>query len=802
MVGGLARGNEEHMVYRLSALAVAGAVLLDLLRLQRLLRPTESAASWEIILIAAVILGGVITWVARAYRIGRVGTIALNVGGILLAVFRIGAPDTLTFGVLPTGSTLVELNEEFSFALQLLRFGNAPVVPYVGLIVILALVFWTFGMLAVWGLSSGHPWIGSVPALMFYLQLSTIDRAPSRLPWTLAFLGLVILTIAGVAGEDRLKGTGRLRGSDGLALQRNNWAVPIVVLIALGTVAMFGTSAAANRVPESGVLEWRSRSGFGDGIYGGVSYNLYTGIVQESLLSLSDEPVFVARVSDSDLSRKDMYWRLVTLDSFDGENWYLTNRGSGTPEAGEAWEAEGHEFTGPTTTVDQVIQIRSLQMNYLPAMYAPSGVTSETEVVSQSLRVRNDASVWFDALTFEGLTYRVRSDVPRPDINVLATDDGKLSPIFATAADRAVFDGQVRTTPDVSRPEDLEDFLELPNDLDVRLLALARDETLDATGGFETALFLERFLRNTGPGGFTYSVDIEPGHSAENLADWLTDPESSNYRTGYCEQFATSLAVLARIQGIPSRVVIGFTPGDVQEDGLIVVRQRNAHSWVELWMDGQGWVRFDPTPRGAGDNPSTVDSLAGFDPTLYVPEPEPFDENVLLGPDGQPIPRPDRGVIEDPADILEANAPFVGSGDAPSGGGPPWEWIILAVGGIVLGLIPSIKWIRRRLRIRRLKSGNIAAAWDEIVDRLTDLRYDVSEWKTPAEIAATTEPSLAALAAVYGETVYGPPRPLGRRQLEIGTASFQSAESVLRHRHSRWQLVRSWLTPSSLRQNR
>ena len=128
------------MVYRLSALAIAGAVLLDLLRLQRLLRPTESAASWQIILIAAVILGGVITWVARTYRIGRWGTIALNVGGMSLAVLRIGAPDTLTFGIIPTAETLTELSEEFTFALQLLRFGNAPVVPVVGLIMILALV--------------------------------------------------------------------------------------------------------------------------------------------------------------------------------------------------------------------------------------------------------------------------------------------------------------------------------------------------------------------------------------------------------------------------------------------------------------------------------------------------------------------------------------------------------------------------------------------------------------------------------------------------------------------------------------
>ncbi|MDH5373026.1 MAG: DUF3488 and transglutaminase-like domain-containing protein [Acidimicrobiia bacterium] len=791
------------MVYRLSALGIAGAILLDLVRLQRLLRPTESAASWQIILLAAVILGGVITWVARAYRIGRLGTVALNAGGMLLSVLRIGAPETLNFGFVPTAATFTELSEEFSFALQLLRFGNAPVVPYVGLIVILAVVFWVFGMLAVWGLTSGHPWLGSVPALMFYLQLSTIDRAPSSLSWTLTFLALIAVTISGIAGEDRLQGTGRLRGSDGLAMPRNSWVVPIGVVVAFGAVAVLGTGAAAERVPESGVLEWRSQTGFGDGIYGGVSYNLYAGIVQKSLLAQSDEPVFVARVSDSDVDQREMYWRLVTLDSFDGANWFLTNRGSTPPDSAGSWEGDGYEFRGATTTVDQIIQIRSLEMNYLPALYAPSGLTSEADVVTQSLRIRTDASVRFDALTFEGLTYQVRSEVPQPDINVLATTDGRLSPIFDTATDNGAFTGQPSVPPIVTDPEDLEDFLDLPNDLDVRLLAVARDATREGAGSFEKALLLERFLRNTvGPEKFTYSLDIEPGHSAENLADWLTDPESPNYRTGYCEQFATSMAVLARVLDIPSRVVIGFTPGDVQDDGLIVVRQRNAHSWVELWMDGQGWLRFDPTPRGVGDNPSTIDSLVQFDPLLYLPVPEEFDENVAIGPDGEPIPfGPERGEFL-PEDILGENTPFVGSGDAATGSSVSWSWIILAGVSVALALAPIAKWVRRRLRLRRLRTGDISAAWDEIVDRLTDLRYDVSEWKTPSEIAVTTEPSLTALAAVYGEIVYGPPRPLGRRQLEIGTASFESAESILRHRHSTWQLVRSWFTPASLRRKR
>ena len=61
---------------------------------------------------------------------------------------------------------------------------------------------------------------------------------------------------------------------------------------------------------------------------------------------------------------------------------------------------------------------------------------------------------------------------------------------------------------------------------------------------------------------FRYSVDIDPGHGASDLAAWLLDPESPNHRIGYCENFATAMAVMARTLGVPSRVVLGFTPGE------------------------------------------------------------------------------------------------------------------------------------------------------------------------------------------------------------------------------------------------
>jgi hypothetical protein len=431
----------------------------------------------------------------------------------------------------------------------------------------------------------------------------------------------------------------------------------------------------------------------------------------------------------------------------------------------------------------------------------PRVFESDADIVTQSLRARPDGSVRFDALSYEGLTYRVTSQVPVPNLTALALDGAGLSPIFSEAAREGVFDPQPALGGDRRLPDDIDDFLELPSDLDERLPLLAAEITADASTPFEQALFLERYFRNTGPDGFTYSVDIDTGHAASDLADWLLDPESPNYRTGYCEQFATSMAVLARSLNIPSRVVIGFTPGDLQDDGLIIVRKKNAHSWVELWMVGQGWVRFDPTPRGDGVNPTTTETLVGFDPALYIPEPETPDEIF------DPVEPPGFGGELDRTDFFENEQPQPGIFPIPLLGGDGAVQVTLRtfiIPGLLVVLIsiPTFKWFRRRRRLRRLREGDITAAWEDIVDRLTDLRHEVPGWRTPAEVADTTEPTLTALAAVYGEVVYGPGRPLDNHRIEIGKASYSSALASLRQRHSTRQHIQSWFRLSSLRRRR
>jgi transglutaminase-like putative cysteine protease len=236
--------------------------------------------------------------------------------------------------------------------------------------------------------------------------------------------------------------------------------------------------------------------------------------------------------------------------------------------------------------------------------------------------VRPDGALKIDARTFLGLQYKVISLVPQPDIAVLASDNGRLSLLFAIAAAQGDFALQAEDPPRIAtlRVEDrdrLTDVSRLEDEDEQILREFARMITAPTETSFEQAVLLEDFFRD--PSHFAYSTLVESGHSAEGLAAWLLDPESPDYREGYSKQFAASMAILARTLNIPARVILGFAPGEVAADGTVTVLSSDTHAWVELWFDTQGWVRFDPTPRSEGDNPPLSASL-GFDPSDIVME--------------------------------------------------------------------------------------------------------------------------------------------------------------------------------------
>jgi len=439
-------------------------------------------------------------------------------------------------------------------------------------------------------------------------------------------------------------------------------------------------------------------------------------------------------------------------------------------------------------------------------------VAAEEDVLP-NLRIRpqDSAVVYPGGLTSEGMVYRITAAVPQPDLNVLATTDaGELSVSFGEAAAAADEGASVleATLPAVFRdePPNAARTLDLPDDDAARIpeiTRLAREKTLGLETDFERGLALEAWFHSA---GFTYQLldESDIGHGASSVAAWLLDPESPFHRTGYCENFATAMAVMARTLDIPSRVVLGFTPGrPVRSDpNTVVVLDRNAHAWVELWMPSQGWVRFDPTPRGEADTPQTFElttNQLGMDIREFL---DVAIGSAIAG-----------GAVFPPFDIPDFDLSLITDQDLVDAGdfqGPGLldraatvlRWMLTF--SLLIGAVPGVKWWRRRRRMARLRDGDITAAWEDIVARLDDLGAPVAETATPADVAESVNHAMEPLAAVYGRAIYGPEGSVTDEHVAVASGSLEDTRAHLHERYTTVQRslaafrVRS-LIPASIR---
>ncbi len=145
-------------------------------------------------------------------------------------------------------------------------------------------------------------------------------------------------------------------------------------------------------------------------------------------------------------------------------------------------------------------------------------------------------------------------------------------------------------------------YLQLPA-IDPRIKPLAETIVKNSTSQLGEVLLLESFLKSQ----FEYSLNHRSGESPDPLGNFLFST-----RTGHCEYFATALVVMLRTLGIPARMVNGFRQGEYNEWGdYFIVRQSDAHSWVEAFLPGSGWVTFDPTPSGPDRSSFSISRTIG-----------------------------------------------------------------------------------------------------------------------------------------------------------------------------------------------
>ena len=291
--------------------------------------------------------------------------------------------------------------------------------------------------------------------------------------------------------------------------------------------------------------------------------------------------------------------------------------------------------------------------------------------------------------------------------------------------------------------------LSLPPDLDPDVVTLARQVTARATTDGERVLALLAWLRSE---EFTYSTAQIGGSTLDTVSDFLLDS-----RTGYCEQFSGSLAILTRAVGIPSRVVVGFLPGVESEDGDYEVSVRDMHAWTEVYLAGFGWVAFDPTPSGApGVAPvptPTTSASTSVEPSVPVSE-APVPTATASRP-------PTTGTAPGPVDL---------TGWAAGG------LAVLAVAFTPTALRGGRRWWR--LRPDRDPARMAEDAWDELRDTVIDAGH---AWPTgtPRQTAAAltavleAEPAAAAkaLAIQVEQARFAPAVPPGDVATQVRTAA-------------------------------
>ncbi len=284
-------------------------------------------------------------------------------------------------------------------------------------------------------------------------------------------------------------------------------------------------------------------------------------------------------------------------------------------------------------------------------------------------------------------------------------------------------------------------YLKLPK-LDPRILPLARAAAGDFTDDTGRAVALTRFLRRD----YGYTLELPSHEVADPLAEFLFVRKK-----GHCEYFASALAVMLRTMGIPSRLVTGFQGGIYNPlTELYVVRASDAHSWVEAWLPGRGWVTLDPTPP----DPHPGANALLIKLSLYADAMETFWQEWVVSYDlGHQATLADRMEQASRRVSLRWLDRFFDFGE---GWTSTRSWILrtglwwllaLAFGIVAAWSAPKLwRTVRMRLGVWRLRRGRASVAdatllYGRMLKLLKGRGFEKPVWYTPHEFACSLPPS-------------------------------------------------------------
>jgi transglutaminase-like putative cysteine protease len=588
--------------------------------------------------------------------------------GLVFTITALTAASEAWAWILPTSSAWDVIGATLARGMQDSQHYGAPVPTWPGVVL---LATGGVGLVALW---ADTLFVSVRSAALCGIGLAALYLAPAMMLadgapwWAVAPPTAGWLLVLAADQRDRVRRWGGLAAGDRVrGLAPGAWRTGAVV-IALATVV-------AVVLPLSFVSPWRSGGDGGPVASGPVILDPLVSM-RRDLIKATDTEVLTYRTSAVSPS----YLRVTALEDFDGVAW-RQRAGLDTGRDDGIHLPVGVD-DATTTTYPYDITIASLENTYLPLPY-PLAAVSAVSDRGDGWRLDPTTGVAYSAdVPATGLAYRAIAREPGIRVQQL----------------------REATAPTGGFPQQLA----LPKGISPLIGRLAREVTAAAQNPYDKAIALQRWF--TREGGFRYSTDVRSGAGADYLAEFLTD------RVGYCEQFAASMAVMARTLGIPSRVVVGFTQGTKDDAGVWHVTVRDAHAWPELWFEGVGWVRFEPTPRSDG--------------TVQTP-----DYARTLGADLNDSLRSLDRRLNPGDDVVNPGA------GAPSSGRRSLPWpAVLGVLALVTLLLAAVPMVRRRGRRwqRRHARGHAATvlgAWAELTDLAFDLGQPWPVGSTPRQAA-------------------------------------------------------------------
>ena len=632
----------------------------------------------------ALLLGGAL---ARAVGVPALVVALAQLVLTVLGVSHWLAPGTAVAGWVPTGRTFEVIGQRLQGSVDTANSWAAPIPAmdagsFAPLMVVAGLGVYLLVDLFL-GVANRAPLVG-LPLLAAFTASVSVLRGVSWIVFGLAALAFVLMLAVDQALRlsrwgSSLSAQPSGGGGAGTVTDHQPHRVRVGTLWPAASrlgVAGVGLAVVAPALlpATSGLFNPGSGPGIGEG---GLSLQNPLVDMRRDLDRGEDVPLVHLRTDDP----APAYLRTTVLDDFDGEAWRPSERelpreqrvvGELPPPQGLSNDTEVRRHSS------QISVLPDFETSWLPTPFPAEAVSVEGDwrydISTLDILSSNED------VTAAGLTYEAVGLVVEPDPARIVESPPVSQPIYVPMTD-------------------------LPAEMPPFVAELARDVTEAGRSQFERAVLLQDWFREDG--GFEYSLDRDSGNGLDELEEFLGNDEDG--RRGYCEQFASAMAIMARAIGVPARVAVGFLRPELESDGGWVYSSHDLHSWPELYFEGAGWVRFEPTP------PQRTDSAPAYtQEAIPAPATTTLDGPVQNG-DSQPIqnqPGPDRSEPLPSTAVVEEERS---------------RWLTLIPGGVLLAALAAApRGVRGWLRRRRLSGDGtpeerVEGAWAELRATAVDL---------------------------------------------------------------------------------